>query len=76
MQQAVDQHERRLRESVGKDDHYAESYHRLQAAQNQLHKLVSETDAEKEERYAELHEAMMDMHTMGFDKLDFGRTGI
>jgi len=49
---------------------------KLERAQQQLHKLLHEGPAAKAERYAEQHQEMIEMHTLGIEELDFHRTGL
>lgn len=45
-------------------------------ATDQLHQLLHETDAEHEARWDAFHKEMVDVHTVGLEDLDFGRTGL
>jgi hypothetical protein len=70
----IQDHERRLEHHGGKVD---ESMHRtLVAIKTRLSTLLSESEADTRERYAELHEAIQSDHILGLADLDFTRTGL
>jgi hypothetical protein len=71
MQALIADHERRLFEfgRLEEDEHRA-----LIVTKERHSKLLSESLDEKQERYAELHEAMQSEHTLGLSDLDFTLT--
>lgn len=81
-QHVVDTQERRLHEHDASGQRmlssvqHAEAQRQLHTARRQLERFRVESNEERKERYGELHEAMVDMHTSGLEELDFGRTGI
>lgn len=81
MQRVIDIQGRKLREH-GTDEQalsaqeYADMNRLFSGAKFQLERFLAESEYEKDERYTELHEAMVDMHDRGFAELDFGRTGL
>ena len=68
--------ERRLSSLNGDEDHYYATHRDLVRYEAMLSKLSSETSSETEERYAELHESMVNNHDQGLSDLDFSRTGL
>ena len=73
LQSVIMYYERRLLEigSLEEGEHLA-----LESTKAHHAKIVTESFEEKQERYAELHEAMQSEHTLGLNDLDFTRTGI
>lgn len=73
LQDVFGDHERRLFEFGRLEEHE----HRAMIVAKERHaKFLSETWDEKNERYAELHEAMQSENTLGLNDLDFTLTGL